>query len=620
MAGESPSEHTSLTRDLLPALGFALGLALLVAAAYDTGYGAPPPSEKRYSRARDALESLKSDARRNVYRDQWLRLADEFYDIYVGDPQWINRPAALFRSAETLEGLSERSFAAGDYAGAAERYELVAKKHAASQLADDALLRAAILRAKHMNDKAGSLRLLGWIRSRYARGDMAAEAARLEKELSAASKPPVLNSSIREKASPREGPAELTRISWITLNPDKVQITVELDRHAPWQVRLREAEKGKPARVTLEMRGTAPAEQVRTGARVKGSLLTRVLVAQNAERATVLSFDFTSARRYDARVEQNPFRIVLTVLAGKARPSRGVGGRAGFAEAARPTPAGRRIDAPLRIAAGDVAAGGLGEPHPARAAKASAAGDMAAQLGLTVQKVFIDAGHGGGDPGAVHNGVVERDAVLDIARRVGKLLAANGLEVEYSRTGNVFMPLSARPRQANVVRADLFVSIHVNAGRDPGIQGFETYYLDLARSDRAARVATLENAASDRKLGDMQSVLAEVVLSARTQESGRLAGDVQRAALSRLKRRGYKPHDGGTRSAPFHVLIGAGMPAILVEVGYSTAVKEAALLSTSAYRHAIAEGIAEGVLAYKNRLQHRHSAQIILTEKTEGAI
>lgn len=669
-------------RRLLPCLGFVLALTVLVILAYDDGYGALPPVEKRYASTRSAVEMLRKDAKRNVYRDQWLKLADEFYDIYQRDTRWVNRPAALFRSAEVLEELAGRSFADRDYKAAVERYELLAEKHAASRLADDALLRAAVIKAQKLGDKPGALRVLQQIRTQYPRGDMTSDALELEKALraegkAAASAAAALTDKNAKdaKAAAISASARLTQVSWTSLSRDKVQITVELNRHAPWQVRMRDADKkGGTPRLVLEMDGTVPVEQVQAGARVKNSLLTRVRVNKEKE-STALVFDFTAARRYDARVEQDPFRIVLTVMAGNAMPSQGVGSRLGFAESSLPDPDGMMV-ADARVTsvrdaaeksrqAAEAAAAARVEKaraektaedvraekeQQAQAAKARAtqrvasaadeqavqnperngrrsrkastavAGNMAEQLGLTVQTVFIDAGHGGKDPGTIHNGIVERDLVLDISRRVGRLLTANGIDVIYSRNNDVSVPLSARPQKANGGRADLFVSIHVNAHPEAGISGFETFYLDLARNAQAARVATLENAASDRKLGDMQSVLADVMLNARTEESSRLAGDIQRLAMSRLGRRGFEVKDGGTRSAPFHVLIGAGMPAVLVEVGYCTNPREAKLLSSTHYRHALAEGIAEGIMAYKNRLQVRHSAQFSLTTSARGAI
>ncbi|MDE8731288.1 N-acetylmuramoyl-L-alanine amidase, partial [Desulfovibrio desulfuricans] len=101
-------------------------------------------------------------------------------------------------------------------------------------------------------------------------------------------------------------------------------------------------------------------------------------------------------------------------------------------------------------------------------------------LGLTVRTVFLDAGHGGRDPGTNHNGVLERIVSLDEALTLGRLLEANGLEVVYSRTADKHISLRERTTLANAAGADLFVSIHVNANDDPSVQGFETYYLDIA--------------------------------------------------------------------------------------------------------------------------------------------
>lgn len=703
-SGSSPlpsgDKSLSMWRRLLPCIGFVLGFLVLAVLVYDDGYGALPPVEKRYAATRAAVDVLRMDAKRNIYRDQWLKLADEYYDIYRRDNRWPNRPAALYRSAEVLEELGGRSFAERDYKAAVERYELLAKENPTSRLADDALLRVASITANKLDDKEGALRVLQRIRTQYPRGDMTSDALELERELRAEAK---ANASAAKQSSAAQGGADnqrktnkdknapaakdaamasLTQVSWTSLGRDKVQITVELNRHAPWQVRMRDADKkGASPRLVLEMDDTVPAEQVQAGARVKGSLLTRVLVNKNKNNTTALMFDFTAARRYDARVEQNPFRIVLTVTAGNAAPSRGVGSRLGFAESTLPEPetygvaearvnavrsAAERLREAEKVAdmakveraeraekaeresvakakpgrpdkadkkdkadtarnvatASSQAAKGEQERNARRVGASATAvgGSMAEQLGLTVQTVFIDAGHGGKDPGTIHNGIVERDVVLDIARRVGRLLNANGIDVVFSRSSDIAVPLSSRPQKANRARADLFVSIHVNAHSETNISGFETFYLDLARNAQAARVATLENAASDRKLGDMQSVLADVMLNARTQESSRLAGDIQRRAVSRLGRRGFEVKDGGTRSAPFHVLIGAGMPAVLVEVGYCTNPSEAKRLTSANYRHALSEGIAEGIMAYKDRLQVRHSAQFSLTSSALGAI
>lgn len=647
------SQGSSLFWRLLPALGFILALSVLVVAVYDTGYTALPPAEKRYTAAKEGVTALKADDKRSGYRDQWLKLADEFFSIYQLDPQWPNRPAALYLAAETMEELASRSFAARDYKLAVDRYEQVALKHATSRLADDALYRAAIIRAEYMKDTKGALELLKRVRTQYPRGDMHTKAAELEKALlhdgnvpksvvpsagladtgnSTAPSAPVREEKPAPKAvapsKESSGHASLTQVSWTSLDKNRVRITVELDRNAGWQARMQEAnkEKGLPARLVLDMRNTVPVTQVQPGARVKDSLLTRVRVdhkkvSKTASDSTRLYFDFTDARRYDAQVEQDPFRIILTVAAGRAPLPKGVSSRVGFAEAEQPSPAaaGATIvreapNLPQNVAPQRRADTSTDSPKRNLSVAASMSStSMAEQLGLSVQTIFIDAGHGGKDPGTVHNTIVERDIALDVSRRLGRLLEANGFDVEYSRTKDVSVALSSRSRIANTKKADLFVSIHVNAHPDSSFSGFEAYYLDFASNTQAARVATLENAASDRKLGDMQSVMADIMLNARTQESRRLASDIKRVTVSRVERRGFAIKDGGAKAAPFHVLIGAGMPAVLVEVGYCTNLQEARKLANPAYRHAMAEGLAEGIMAYRDRLKHRNSAETVLT-------
>lgn len=230
---------------------------------------------------------------------------------------------------------------------------------------------------------------------------------------------------------------------------------------------------------------------------------------------------------------------------------------------------------------------------------------IASQLGLSVQTVFIDAGHGGKDPGTYHNNIIEKLVALDVAKTLGRLLENTGLQVLYSRTTDKFIPLTQRTAMANAAGADLFISIHVNANERASANGFETYFLSLARTPDAARLASLENIGSDRRMKDMQRVLAKI-LSARVDESMTLAGDIQRVTISRLKRDGMPARNNGIKSAPFHVLIGAQMPAVLVELGYCSNREEAQRMASGRYRELLAQGLAEGILAYRDRLsRHR---------------
>ena len=170
---------------LAPPLLFIVGLCLLVMCCYDAGYSALPPTEKRYAAAKESAERLRLDEKRAGLREPWETIAREFQSIYQNDPKWPNRPAALFRAAETLEELARRSFAREDVVNAVKCYEQVAQRHADSRLADDALYCAARLRAAWLKDDKGALALIARMKRQYPDGDMLPQALAMEKALRA---------------------------------------------------------------------------------------------------------------------------------------------------------------------------------------------------------------------------------------------------------------------------------------------------------------------------------------------------------------------------------------------------------------------------------------------------
>ncbi|MBQ3060782.1 MAG: N-acetylmuramoyl-L-alanine amidase [Desulfovibrio sp.] len=373
-----------------------------------------------------------------------------------------------------------------------------------------------------------------------------------------------------------------------------------------------QAQAETEARLRAESRAREAAE-ARARAEAKARAETEALQkAEDEARAAAAAKARAEAR---AREATEALRKAEAEARNAAQAKARAEARAAAAsEAKRKAEAKARAEAAARAEAEAMAAAARNARAPERLA------GMASQLGLSVQTIFIDAGHGGRDPGTSHNRILERSITLDVALTLGRLLKANGLDIVYSRTVDKAVPLSERTRMANDARADLFVSIHINANEDTRIHGLETYYLDFTDNPEAARVAALENTVSDRRLGDMQSMLADVMLTARVDESRRLARDIQRLIMFRLKRRDFVIRNNGVRSAPFHVLIGAQMPAVLVELGYCTNKEEARRLADTKYRQALAEGLAEGILAYKDRLQRRRTAQNALTPGRPGAM
>ena len=224
--------------------------------------------------------------------------------------------------------------------------------------------------------------------------------------------------------------------------------------------------------------------------------------------------------------------------------------------------------------------------------------------------VVIDPGHGGVETGAVGpTGVQEKDVTLDLARRLKALLERRGLTAVLTRDEDRVLPLDDRTSVANHNRAVLFLSIHLNASKRKDAAGAETYFLSTGATDAEARtLAALENkaydpggASSEAKAAappdrGLELVLWDLAQNSYLAESSRLAESVQ-AELNALT----GARDRGVRQAPFRVLMGATMPAILVEAGFISNPEEEARLKDAAYKDKVAEAIAAAVASFAAR-------------------
>ena len=241
-----------------------------------------------------------------------------------------------------------------------------------------------------------------------------------------------------------------------------------------------------------------------------------------------------------------------------------------------------------------------------REAKPTSGGDrsLIRALGLKIGKIVIDPGHGGHDTGTIGpNGLEEKDLVLDVGRRLGKLLETRlGAEVVYTRKDDTFIPLETRTAVANQARADLFVSIHANSSHDPDARGVETYYLNFTSSPEALEVAARENAVSEKSIYELQDLVKKIALKEKIEESREFAADVQQSLHSGLAVKSPAIRDRGVKKAPFIVLIGANMPSILAEISFVSNPTDEHRLATSEYRERIAESLYRGIAHYVNGL------------------
>lgn len=218
---------------------------------------------------------------------------------------------------------------------------------------------------------------------------------------------------------------------------------------------------------------------------------------------------------------------------------------------------------------------------------------------LSVRRVVLDAGHGGSDPGAMTDDLLEKEITLDIGARLRTLLERDGFAVVVTRDADETVALRDRAFLANGSRSDIFVSIHVNSlTKHTSARGIETYYLGPTDDPSLTALAAAENRVSGYSMADMRRLLDGVYAYARGDESHQLASAVQQSLYTKLRQTDAALENWGVKRAPFIVLVATDMPAILAEVGCISNRKEAALLRTPEYRQKIADALFEGIRGY----------------------
>jgi N-acetylmuramoyl-L-alanine amidase len=303
---------------------------------------------------------------------------------------------------------------------------------------------------------------------------------------------------------------------------------------------------------------------------VNNDYINQIRIAQRSPNTVrvVVDLDFAKIKRFQVWPAFDPFRIVIDIYPTE------------------PT--------------GEMPA--VESPKPAQPTKEGYS--MARQLGLGIQRIVIDPGHGGKDPGTIgRSGTMEKKIVLDICQRLKKLLDANsGLEVIMTRETDIYVPVENRTVIANQKRADLFISVHANSNPSKKRSGVETFYLNFSQDPSVIRTAALENATSSKNLSEMRDILEKIAKNSKVMESKELADDIQKNLVMALRKRHKDVVDLGYKGGPFWVLIGVETPSILVEASYLSNSKEESRLKNAQYRQQIAQGIYNGIKEYINSL------------------
>jgi len=241
-------------------------------------------------------------------------------------------------------------------------------------------------------------------------------------------------------------------------------------------------------------------------------------------------------------------------------------------------------------------------PQPPQPAKSGSS--IIRQLGLGIQRIVIDPGHGGKDPGCVgKSGLREKKIVLDVAARLKKILESKeNIEVIMTRESDIFLDPESRTVVANQKQADLFISIHANANRSTKLSGIESFYLNFSQDPSVIETAARENATSTKNISEMKDIIEKIVQNSKIVESKELAESIQNSLVKNLSQTYSNVKSLGVKGGPFWVLIGGQMPSVLVEISHLSNPTEEKRLNSPQYRQRVAQGIYEGIVEYMSSL------------------
>ena len=460
---------------------------------------------------------------------------------------------------------------------------------------------------------------------RYPKSDLADDARKaLAEPVEQATDSSADGVSVPEISKPefstKENIAHVTGIRhWST--PDYTRVAIDLDRNVKFESQRIE----NPARVYFDL-ANAKLDRVQIGKifNVDDGFLKQIRVAQYKADCARIVLDVDSLADFDSFFLSNPARLVIDIR-GKQMvsnlPAHGDDAliKTGPVAEPAPAPATKKVimepdtdNDPVTISRQEIAARPAVRPtgrkrrtssaDNAREARPTASGDrsLIRALGLKIGKIVIDPGHGGHDTGTIGpHGLFEKDLVLDVSRRLAKLLDTRmGADVLLTRSDDTFVPLETRTAIANQEQADLFVSVHANSSRDTDARGVETYYLNFTSSPEALEVAARENAVSEKSIHELQDLVKKIALKEKIEESHEFASDVQQALHTSLAAKASSIRDRGVKKAPFIVLIGANMPSILAEVSFVSNPTDERKLRTPEYRQRIAESLYRGISKY----------------------
>jgi N-acetylmuramoyl-L-alanine amidase len=558
-------------------------------------------AKDKYLKADRCYKTLRNNPAKQKYRQNWLECIKKFDDVYKEEPSGPWAPAGLYMSGTLYYELYKRSGKVSDKNEAVDSFERIVKRFSKSKY------RLKALKAIDEIPGANTIKGLTESNGHGAKGKKEtsantylkrpepprAQPEKKEIEPKQIQKAPVHAETKEEVKEPPDGIKEIitageekTRSSgeaslgeargvvnisdlryWS--NPNYTRIVINADGETGYNHRLlkQDTSLNKPQRLYVDLSNSRLGVDIKRVIPINDDLLSDVRAGQFEPGVVRVAVDIKSFKNYKIFSLRNPFRIVIDVWGTKDEEAR------------------------------EEEQGGKDEKKSDK----MPAGALAKQFALGVKKITVDMGHGGDDFGApgYMKGVHEKDVALVLGKKLAdKLKNELGFEVIMTRSSDKYLTLEERTAIANTKNSDIFISLHTNAARNKNAYGIETYYLNLATDDESILVAARENATSTKNISDLQSILNDLMQNAKINESSRLAGHVQEAIIQKLGANYDNVKNKGVKKAPFYVLLGAQMPAILVETSFISNKRECLRLLDPDYQDLLCDAIISGVRNY----------------------
>jgi N-acetylmuramoyl-L-alanine amidase len=528
-------------------------------------------AKQMYFEAEACTKTLEQHPERQQYRENWLSCIKKFQNVYMTNPVGPWAAAGLYQTGRLYYELYQHSYRLSDKLEAIDIFRRIRKRYASS-----AYCRHAVNQLKKIGDKPVVESITHKSRNtlcNHKKTDVAiikdnSQDVEYFHKTKMVSTQPVSSALHPVNASALQEMVTVCGLRFWS-NPDYTRVVIDADHETTYMHHLLKKDPliHKPQRLYVDLDQSRMGKDIPNHIPINDDLLINARAGQYTKESVRVVIDIKSFKDYKIFSLKNPFRIVIDVW-GKEKTSL------------------------CSVTKTPIVATIPSDPQT---------GALAKQLALCVNRIVIDPGHGGRDYGAKGylKGVYEKDIVLEISKKLAQLLRQQlNCEVILTRKDDHFLTLEERTAIANTRNADLFISVHANAAHTHRAYGIETYFLNLATDDDAISVAARENATSTKNISDLQSILNDLMQNAKITESSRLAGYVQNHLYSDLKKKYSNINNKGVKQAPFYVLLGARMPAILIETSFISNPRECKRLINSDYQDELCRSIAKGVVKY----------------------